>query len=351
MYPALFSRAFPFSVVLILFFLSPAGTGLHAVQANRPARALAAPLQTAPFRFLGSFSTSRDSKGLSLRTRVVDVLAGPADADRMQMPSAITTDTKGRVIVVDSAYPALHIFDFASKKYLRIEGGKDERMKAPVAVATDAENNIYVTDSSAAMVLVFDEQGRFRHYIGQLQGEGSDFERPTGLAIDRNSGRLYLSDTPRNLVLIVDPAGRVTGRLGVRGGGSQPGQFKYPADVVVSEGEVFVLDPGNSRVQVFDLNGKFRRQFNVGRPPVRVDGVIGMSVDAGGNLFLADRNVAAVKVFRRNGQLLYSFDGGGTRSGAIKDPAGVWVSSGDRLYISDPREHRVAVFEAGKPAR
>ena len=43
--------------------------------------------------------------------------------------------------------------------------------------------------------------------------------------------------------------------------GSRPGQFHDPTGIAVADGEVFVADARNGRIQVFDLDGDFKRQF------------------------------------------------------------------------------------------
>lgn len=43
--------------------------------------------------------------------------------------------------------------------------------------------------------------------------------------------------------------------------GRAPGQFRDPTGMAVAAGEVFVADSRNGRIQVFDANGGFKRQF------------------------------------------------------------------------------------------
>ncbi|XP_078667252.1 E3 ubiquitin-protein ligase TRIM32-like [Branchiostoma floridae x Branchiostoma belcheri] len=69
--------------------------------------------------------------------------------------------------------------------------------------------------------------------------------------------------------------------------GSEPGQFKDPSGVTVSEeGEIFVADHGNERIQVFTLKGTFIRQF----PTVVPDGeeicTTDVAMDGEGNLWV-----------------------------------------------------------------
>lgn len=45
------------------------------------------------------------------------------------------------------------------------------------------------------------------------------------------------------------------------GRGSGPGQFHDPTGVAVADAELFVADARNGRIQVFDLDGNFKREF------------------------------------------------------------------------------------------
>jgi hypothetical protein len=53
--------------------------------------------------------------------------------------------------------------------------------------------------------------------------------------------------------------------------GSGNGQFKEPSDVAVNEvsGQVYVLDQGNSRIEIFDHEGKYLSQFNGSETPAK----------------------------------------------------------------------------------
>jgi hypothetical protein len=53
--------------------------------------------------------------------------------------------------------------------------------------------------------------------------------------------------------------------------GSGNGQFKEPSDVAVNEatGQVYVLDQGNSRIEIFDHEGKYLSQFNGSKTPAK----------------------------------------------------------------------------------
>ncbi|XP_019621067.1 PREDICTED: tripartite motif-containing protein 2-like [Branchiostoma belcheri] len=84
-------------------------------------------------------------------------------------------------------------------------------------------------------------------------------------------------------------------KLTFGGKGSEAGQFDVPCGVAVSEeGEVFVADCGNRRVQVFTLGGTFLRQFPTAAAPdgrtIQPDDV---AVDTDDHIWVVGIDVAA----------------------------------------------------------
>ncbi|XP_078581862.1 tripartite motif-containing protein 2-like [Branchiostoma floridae x Branchiostoma japonicum] len=93
--------------------------------------------------------------------------------------------------------------------------------------------------------------------------------------------------------------------------GSQTGQFKGPYGVTVSdEGEIFVADRWNQRIQVFTLQGTFVRQF-----PTVVTGEVKMDshdvgIDGEGNLWVVGGTKSAhfAVQYNKQGEVLRKFD-------------------------------------------
>ena len=117
--------------------------------------------QTAPpsLSFVSAFSSADDVGGPShpVLNRTLDIIAGPKDPeprfDVLQSPSAVTTDSNGRVFVADPGAKAVHIFDFVHSKYGLLDRGSG-RLGAPIALAVDAQNkknNLYVIDAAAGL--------------------------------------------------------------------------------------------------------------------------------------------------------------------------------------------------------
>ena len=162
--------------------------------------------------FERSFSLEREVKPKrSFWTRVVDVIAGEPDFHFLVNPYSIATDSHGRVIVTDTGADGVHVFDFTEKKYKflsRKDNGKDP-MLSPQCVAVDAEDNIYVTDSQAGKIFIYDAKLKFRRVIGSLKGGEGYFKRPTGIAVDSAAQRIFITDTLRNKIFVLDMQGSV----------------------------------------------------------------------------------------------------------------------------------------------
>jgi DNA-binding beta-propeller fold protein YncE len=300
-----------------------------------------------------SYRPAAREKGRPSRCdHVIDILAGKDDtkkADSMLQPAKVTTDSRQRVIVTDPNAAKVHIFDFAKRKYSFI-ALQDGSLRLPVGVAVDADDNIYVTDADRGMILVFNPSGRLERYIGNEKGEGL-FGLPTGIAIDKKRGRIYMADSARNVVLMFDIAGNPLGQVGVRNGetaekfgmrqgGSGPGQFNFPTDVAINGEELAVLDTANSRVQTFDLEGQFKGEFLVRG----VERRMGLALDQQGRVYLAGPS-DSVQVFDAKGQLLYSFGGRGDGNGEFRAPSGIWADTTNRVFIADSGNRRIQAFQ------
>jgi hypothetical protein len=110
------------------------------------------------------------------------------------------------------------------------------------------------------------EGGRGGGGLPGAGAEGESFNRPTDVAWDA-SGNVYVADGYGNArIAKYEPSGKYIKSWGSRGTG--PGQFNIVHGIVIdAQGNVYAADEGNRRIQVFDSEGTFKKQFlNVGTP-------------------------------------------------------------------------------------
>lgn len=294
--------------------------------------------------FVRSFSSERDvMRRHAFWSKAVDFVAGATAKTSMVRPYDVITDSRGRVIVSDPGAALVHIFDFKNGRYQKLTGGGGDNFKSPIGVAVDSDDNIYVADSELGVVMVFDRNGKFRRCIGKLRGEGY-FKRPTGIAVDSQRHRVYITDTLRDTVFYADLQGNILGRLGSRG--SEPGELNFPTELLVQDGEVSVVDSMNFRVQFIDASGQFRGSFGRMGP---VTGYLwrtkGIAKDNEGHFYLADAGLGVVQVFDREGTLLFYFGLPGDGPGEFAFPAGISIDGKDMVYVVDMMNRKVAMFQ------
>ena len=280
----------------------------------------------------------------SIRDEVVTFLYGRARV--MEAPHQVTTDSMQRVIISDPDLRAVHVFDPKGKSSFSILGDQGRRLRLPAGVAADAEDNIYIADSEAGMVLVYNQYGQFVRYIGNSYGENM-YERPTGIAIDRKAGRLYLADTPRNLVFILDLQGNILKRAGTDRHGKGSGEFVSPTQIAVSDHGIVVLDAKGLRIQVLDFDGNRIGYFRV---VVGVDGENGLALDRDGNIYVSDVAKSIISVYKPDGTPMGTFGQSGSRIGEFLAPRGLWVDASNRIYVADTVNARVQVFQVSTGA-
>ena len=180
--------------------------------------------------------------------------------------------------------PATQLLEFDAKGNFVGEIGKNlYAWSFAHAVKVDPQDNIWVTDKGSDMVIKFDPEGRVLMVFGRKQ-EASDedtaplkhpkpplpsedgrFRQVTDVAFDKD-GNTFISDGYINSrVAKVDKDGNWLKSWGDRG--KEPGQFNTPHSIATdANGNVYVADRGNHRIQVFDGDGKFLRQFVIDVP-------------------------------------------------------------------------------------
>ena len=176
--------------------------------------------------------------------------------------SAVATNPKGEVFVFQRGKKAdpVIVFDTAGK-YLRSWG--KGLFKNEHAIRIDKAGNVWVTDNGDHQVIKFNPQGERLLTLGVKGKPGTDsstFDKPTDIAWAPN-GDFYVSDGYGNSrVVKFTKDGKYVTAWGKKGTG--PGEFDLPHSVAVdSKGLVYVADRTNNRIQIFDGNGKFVREW------------------------------------------------------------------------------------------
>ncbi|MEK6279147.1 MAG: immunoglobulin-like domain-containing protein [Acidobacteriota bacterium] len=128
--------------------------------------------------------------------------------------------------------------------------------------------------------------------------------------------------------------------------GTGDGQFSTPTGITVdAAGNVYVAEGNGNRVQKFDNNGAFLLKFGIpGDVPGGFVSPSGVAVDSAGNVYVTDAFTDRVSVFNSGGTFLLRWGGSGSANGNFLGASGVAVDSSNNIYVSDTNNHRVQKF-------
>jgi DNA-binding beta-propeller fold protein YncE len=230
----------------------------------------------------------------------------------------------------------------------------------PRAVAVDAQGKIYVADTGNHRVQVFNADGTFLRQFGSLckldnrqgcQGEGEgQFNEPWGIAVGQD-GSIYVSDTWNHRIQKFDPNGKFVTMWGVfESTGGELGKsnaFYGPRSLTIgADGNLYAMDTGNKRVQIFAPDGTFVNQFGGGGVVEgRFDEPTGIGQDAAGNWYIADTWNRRIQKFDQSYKYVaqWQIDGWASQS-VVNKPALAVDKARNLIYVTDPENYRVLAF-------
>lgn len=251
-------------------------------------------------------------------------------------------DSKGRVYAADQGVAAVFVFDPKAKAVEMIRNGKEANFGLIMGLAIDDDDRVFVSDTKLHRVLVLNAK---REQVASV-GMGG-LVNPGGLAIDRENRLLYVVDTGNDTVVVYDADTfkklRNIGKPSQKHTATDPGSFSLPTNVAVdSEGDVYVTDTFNNRVEIFDADGEFISQFGKsGDGPGQFERLKGIAVDCDRHIWVVDAAQDRVKVFDREGRLLIYFGEHGEYPGRFMGAYGIAIDKENRVVVSETFPGRV----------
>jgi DNA-binding beta-propeller fold protein YncE len=243
----------------------------------------------------------------------------------------------------------------------------DKMLRRPHAVYIspyDPEKRVWIVDDYRHSIFIFSNDGkRLLQTIGEPNVHAADdkhFYRPTFLAW-LPDGSFFVADGYANTrVVKFDKTGKYLAAWGEKGTPPEkrPGYFNNVHGIAVDPQtrQVFVNDRQNHRVQVFDENGKYLREWSFGPPPSDIHLFI---ITADRFLWAADRGTSKMLKYDLDGNFLYSWGTWGDFPGGMWGVHGLSVDPDGNFYVAEvdsgraqkyrPRAGANPAFLLGKP--
>jgi len=248
---------------------------------------------------------------------------------RFRKPNGIAA-FEGVIYVTDPGWDSVITIDLKKQEFDTIRDRGEGKLRVPVAIAIDREGNKFVADTGRNQVVQFNRKDVFVRAFGT-----SEQIKPTGVAVD--SDDLYVVDRLGHRVLIMNRrSGEIESSFGSFGDGE--GEFNIPTAISRDEdGNLYVTDVANFRIQEFDSEGNFILSFGfMGDGPGTFARPKGNSIDREGHLYTVDAAFENVQIWdTSNAHALMPFGGSSIELGGMYLPADVFVSYDLVPYFED----------------
>lgn len=222
----------------------------------------------------------------------------------------------------------------------------------PSGITRDAAGNLFVCDRDNHRIVKITPGGATTVFAGGTMGftngtgTAAQFNQPYAITIDA-AGNLYVGDRINHAIRKITPAGVVStlagnGTAGSADGTGSAARFNEPIGITVdASGNVYVADYINSLLRKVTPAG-------VVTTLAPITNIFGVCVDAAGNIYCAQYGQHIVSKYSAAGA--YSVIAGTTTSGTADGtgtaarfnfPAGITVDGSGNLYVTETINHRI----------
>ncbi|MEA3350500.1 MAG: hypothetical protein U9Q82_07765, partial [Chloroflexota bacterium] len=236
--------------------------------------------------------------------------------------------------------------------------GETDQLQKPRDVTIASDGSIYVADTGNHRVLHLSADGEVLHTWGTFadsaKGEAParTFYEPWGIAIGPE-GNIFVTDTWNHRIQKFTPAGEFITQWGHFGQAETGDALWGPRDIVINaEDRVFITDTGNKRVVVFDTDANFITAFgSAGMMEGQLDEPVGLAVDAEGRVYVADTWNKRVQVFAPdesglNYTAVNEWEIVGWYGQSLDNKPYLAVDAAGHVFVSDPESYRILEFDS-----
>jgi DNA-binding beta-propeller fold protein YncE len=236
------------------------------------------------------------------------------------------------------------------------QGTAPGNFEMPRDIALAPDGTLYVADTGNHRIQHLSANGEVLHIWGSFADSATGeappgtFYEPWGIAVD-SQGNVYVTDTWNHRVQKFTPQGEFITQWGYFGQAESEQAFWGPRDIIVDgQGRVFITDTGNKRIVVFDSDGVFITQFgSAGLLAGQFDEPVGLAVDADGNIYVADTWNKRVQVFTLDEtdleyEPILEWDIVGWYGQSLDNKPYLTVDTQGRVFVGDPESYRILQF-------
>ncbi|XP_035698295.1 tripartite motif-containing protein 3-like [Branchiostoma floridae] len=256
---------------------------------------------------------------------------------QLKYPSGVTVSEDGEIFIADLRNQRIQVFTLQGtsvRQFRTVVSGQDIE---PYNVAIDGKGNLWVVGNTetTAFVVQYTKQGEMLRKF-DVQKTGWD----RGVAVDTRRNHILITQTTgdwpnlRGEVQVFRPDGTLVRTVGQQQGMKRPWYI-----TVDGEENILVSDLCNHCVYVFNEDGQFLFKFGgEGSGKGQLLHPFGICTDRAGNIFVIDRGNSRVEMFDKTGKFVKHIAMG------VKEPQAVAMTTQGQVVVTSCRNHTVTVF-------
>jgi DNA-binding beta-propeller fold protein YncE len=300
----------------------------------------------------------REAQAAARRARGAQPGAGQGGGQQTQPGiSGLAIDQHDRIYAFNRGPKPVMVFDRDGNLVMsgadQMINGKAINPSWQHSGAVDWEGNVYIIERDAHRIVKLNPKlDTFLLQLGTTGERGNDathLDLPSGLAVLRNGAIVVTDGYGNNRVVLFSKEGKFIKQVGKGSGGPEDkgtgnGEWTLPHKLAVDANEdLYIVDRENHRIQVFDRNLTYIRQFaNEGWNPWDI-GISRQGKDGFG--FIADHAGERVhKISLTDGKILATWGKQGLGPGEFDWVHGVVVDSKGAVYAADTYGQRLQKF-------
>ena len=239
--------------------------------------------------------------------------------EQLNYPLGVTVDnTTGNIYVADQNNNCVKVFDCTGKYLFKFGDNEGEgKMYLPKGIAICGDG-ILITQYSNC-ILNYRLNGKFISRIGR-QGRGElEFNFPFGLTIDESNGDIYICDRNNNRIQILNNDLSFKSQFGNN-------KLKCPLDVKLSEAYIYVLDASNPCLHLFNYNHILQKSVISRGKGLEVINPYYFFVDQTENILISDRDSNSIHIYNTEFHLFHKIS-------VSPYPMGITVDNSGRVIV------------------
>ena len=252
---------------------------------------------------------------------VVSVCERGNGIEQLSNPFGVTVNNKtGDIYVVNQGSKCVKVFNDSGEFLFKFGDSNDtEQIKYPKGLIISGDrilishSHIYVT--SEHCIFIFQLNGNFVSKFGKYGSGNIQFSGPRGLACNESNGDIYICDSGNNRIQIITKENQFKSQFGAD-------KLKHPHDVKLSKEYIFILDESNPCIHLYDYNLILQKSVVSRGKGMQVVNPFCFFIDNSDNLLISDCGSDSIHIFNPEVELIHKIKTSSRPMGVVVDNQG-----------------------------